>query len=147
MRRLLPVAAAVLGGVVLAHAGARRTVWMPPDASGTRPELGLFPSSDEARTCRDALAHARAQPGDGTTATAPGAGKPPGLRGEATYGPESVRSACGGLVGLKHATTVELLPPPGACGPGLAKVRVLSGTYRGRTGCVRADGLRVPGAP
>jgi hypothetical protein len=145
MRRLLPVAAAILGGVVLAHAGARRTVWMPPDAGGTRPELGLFSSSEEARACRDALLHARAQPGDGTAGPVPGAGKPPGLRGEAAYGPEAVRSACSGLVGLKHATTVELLPPPGACGAGLAKVRVLDGTYRGRTGCVRADALRVPG--
>src|SRR5262245_57388293 len=141
MRRLLPVAAAVLGGVVLAHAGAGRTVWMPPDASGTRPELGLFASGDVARACRDALAHARAQPDDGTAAPPPGVGKPPGLRGEAAYGPESVRSACKGLVGLKHATTVELVPPPEACGVGLVRVRVLSGTYRGRTGCVRADGL------
>jgi hypothetical protein len=144
MLRLLPVAAAVLGGVVLAHAGARRTVWMPPDASGTRPELGLFPSSNAARGCREALAHARAQPGEGA-APAPGAGKPPGLRAEAAYGAEAVRSACRGLVGLKHATTVELLPPPDACGAGLAKVRVLNGTYRGRIGCVRADALRMPG--
>ena len=147
MRRLLLVAAAVLGGVIVASAGADRTVWMPSDASGTRPELGLFPSGAEARACRDALSRSRAQPGDGTAATPPGAGKPPGLRGEAAYGPESVRSACKGLVGLRHETTVELVPPPGACGVGLVKVRVLSGTYRGRTGCVRADGLRVPGAP
>lgn len=67
----------------------------------------------------------------------------PGLRGQVASGGESVRTACRGLVGLKHATTVELLPPPGACGAGLAKVRVLDGTYRGRVGCVRADGLRV----
>ena len=138
------VAAVVLGGAVLAQAGARRTVWMPPDAGGTRPELGLFPSSDAARACRDALAQARAQPGGAAAAPGPGAPTPPGLRGEATYGPEAVRAACGGLVGLKHATTVELLPPPDACGAGLAKVRVLDGTYRGRIGCVRADALRVP---
>src|SRR5262245_48382486 len=147
MRRLLPVAVAVLGGVVLAHAGAKRTVWMPPAASGTRPELGLFANGNAARACRDALAHERARPDDGTAVPLPGAGRPPGLRGEAAYGPESVRSACKGLIGLKHETTVELVPPPGACGVGLVRVRVVSGTYRGRTGCVRADALRVPGAP
>src|SRR4029453_11078215 len=113
MRRLLPVAAAILGGVALAHAGARRTVWMPPDAGGMRPELGLFSSSDEARACRDALLHARAQPGDSTAGPVPGAGKPPGLRGEAAYGPDVVRRAGGGLGGLEEATRVELLPTPG----------------------------------
>lgn len=147
MRRLLPLAAVVFGGVVLTHAGARRTVWMPPDETGTRPELALIPSGDGARACLDALARARAQPADGTTAPAPRAGKPPGLRGDAAYGPQSVGTACDGLVGLKHATTVELVPPPGACGAGLAHVRVREGAYRGRTGCVRADSLRVPGAP
>ena len=147
MHRLLPIAALVLGGVVLAHAGALRTVWMPPDESGTRPELALLPSADAARACSDALARARAQPGQGTTVPAPRAGKPPGLRGEVAYGPQSVGTACNGLVGLKHETTVELVPPPGACGAGNANVRVRDGAYRGRTGCVRADALRVPGAP
>jgi len=145
MRRLLPIAALVLGSVVLAHADARRTVWMPPDESGTRPELPLLPSADVARACRDALMRAPAQPGPGMPA--PRAGKPPGVRGEVAYGPQSVATACNGLVGLKHQTTVELVPPPGACGPGNANVRVRDGAYRGRTGCVRADALRVPGAP
>jgi hypothetical protein len=35
------------------------------------------------------------------------------------------------------------MPPPGACGQGLQRVRVLDGAYRGRIGCVRADALRV----
>ena len=147
MHRLLPIAALVLGSVVFAHAGALRKVWMPPDESGTRPELALLPSADAARACRDALMRARVQPGQGATTPAPRAGRPPGLRGEAAYGPQSVATACSGLVGLKHETSVELVPPPGACGAGIANVRVLDGAYRGRTGCVRADALRVPGVP
>lgn len=148
MRPLLPIiVAAIFGGVVLAHAGAQRTVWMDPDETGTRPELALVPSGGDTRACLDALAQAHAQPGDGTTAPTPRAGMPPGLRGKAAYGPPSVGTVCDGLVGLKHATTVELLPPPGACGAGLARVRVRDGAYRGRTGCVRADALRVPGSP
>lgn len=139
----LVVVAAVLAGAMLAHAGARRTVWMPPDAGGTRPELGLFPTSEAARACTEALAQAGKQPGGAAGVPAPGPGAPPGLRGEAASGPDAVRAACAGLVGLKHVTTVELLPPPDACGAGLAKVRVLDGTYRGRIGCVRSDGLRV----
>ncbi len=144
VRILAPAAALVLGGAILVHAGARRTVWMPPDAGGTRPELGLFAGRDAAIACRDALARAQAQPEPEDSAPSPGAGTPPGLRGHVTSGPEDVRAGCRGVVGLKHATSVELVPPPDACGAGLSKVRVLDGTYRGRIGCVRADGLRVP---
>jgi hypothetical protein len=141
-RPLLIAVALLLGVTATLHAGARRTVWMPPDADGIRPELGLFRSAEAARACRDALSRARVQPAD--RVPAPGAGAPPGLRGEAASGPEAVRAACRGVVGLKHETTVELLPPPGACGAGFVKVQVLDGGYRGRTGCVRADALRVP---
>lgn len=142
--QLAVVAALALAGVASVHAGARRTVWMPSNASGARPELELYPSGEVAGPCREAMAQARAHPGETTAPPVSGAGKPPGVRGEAAYGPEVVRAACRGVVGLRHATTVELIPPPEACGAGLVRVRVLDGTFRGRMGCVRAGDLRVP---
>jgi len=132
MARALALAAAVLlAGVTPASAGARRIVWLDPDASGTRPLLGLFASAAAARACREAMASAQGKQGESKAKT-------PGVTTDAAG-----RAVCGRFVGLRHGTQVEFMPPPGACGEGLQKVRVLDGTYRGRIGCVRADALRV----
>jgi hypothetical protein len=132
MPRRLVVVAALVGAVTFAHAGARRIVWLDPDASGTRPLLGLFASADAARACGKKVARAREAGGSGGAA-----------KGAAESPDAALRAACGGGVGLRHGTAVEFMPPPGACGEGLQKVRVLDGTYRGRIGCVRSDALRV----
>jgi len=122
--------ALVLAWVALASAGARRIVWLHSDASGTRPELPLFASAEVARECGNALAAANERP-----MRTPSAGALP--RGGAE------RAACSGVASLRHGTTVELVPPPGACGAGFTKVRVLDGAHSGRIGCVRSDPLRV----
>jgi len=122
--------ALVLGWAALASAGARRIVWLDSDASGTRPELPLFSSAEAARGCRNALAAANERP-----MRTPSAGALP--KGGA------VRAACTGIVSLRHGTAVELVPPPGACGEGFSRVRVLDGAHRGRIGCVRSDPLRL----
>lgn len=126
-RAMILAAAVLLAPVTHASAGARRIVWLDPDASGTRPLLGLFPSAAAARACREAMARGRGEQGE-----------PPGVTTDAAG-----RAVCGHFVGLRHGTRVEFMPPPGSCGEGLQKVRVLDGTYRGRIGCVRADALRV----
>ncbi len=115
-------------------------VWMAPEAGGIRPELGLLPTTASAKACQEAVLQGLA------AERAPGVGAGDALRrrGGAAVGGDGVRDACRGVVGLKHGTGVELQPPPGECGAGLAKVLVRDGVYRGRIGCVRADGLRVP---
>jgi hypothetical protein len=135
LRRLTIAAAVLLGEVTLVHAGARRMVWLDPDASGTRPLLGLFASADAARACRDGVG--RGDGPDGSAKGTDGTAKP-------SASPDAaLRARCGRVVGLRHGTKVEFMPPPGACGQGLQRVRVLDGAYRGRIGCVRADALRV----
>jgi hypothetical protein len=135
MARARIVAVALLcGWVAFAEAGARRTVWMPPDASGKRPELPLFASAEGASACAETGGRAR-EPGSTAAPAAPG--KAPQTVDAA------LRATCPGTVPLRHGTKVELATPPGACGDTLVAVRVLDGTYRGRLGCVRRSGLRV----
>lgn len=112
-RRWLPAFLAIVLLAPVAAAQSRRRVHLPPDPSGIRPRLSLFVDRAAAQACARAMAN-------------------PGASGV---------TACTAPVRLRHDTTVELLPPPGACGDGYRKVRVLDGPYRGRIGCARGAAL------